>query len=70
MMRTRTKQDAGKHAKFERVFMLDKIEQLILSNEKIVFEAMDEDTTSDELLAKTEPIPYETFVLSLDKIKS
>ena len=67
IFRTKTQQDAGKHAEYDDTFKLEDIEMLVKGNEQIVFEAMDEDPAGADLLAKTQPIPYSTFVGSTDQ---
>ena len=62
MFRTRTQQDAGKHAKFIRVFKLENLEKPVNGNEQITFEAFDEDTTSDDLLAVAHPLSYDMLL--------
>ena len=63
-LRTATHDDAGKHAKFTEVFKLEEVDKPIKENFKIVFEAYDEDPTSDDLLSKTDPIPFSDFIKS------
>lgn len=43
---------------------MEEVDKPINSNYKIVFEAYDEDATSDDLLSKTDPIPFSTFIKS------
>ena len=61
-LKTKTHQDAGKHAKFDEVFRLDNLEQLVTKNQSITFEAYDEDACGSDLLAKAKPVGYSTFV--------
>lgn len=65
--KTETHQDAGKHAEFDDVFKLVDLDKPVQNNEQIIFEAFDEDVDADDLLGKTEPIPYATFVQSEEK---
>ena len=55
---TETKDDAGKHAVFNEVFMLEDIEKQVKAGASLVLASYDEDMTSVEWLCEIKPLPF------------
>ena len=57
-MKTTVKDDAGKHAEFNEVFLLDNIKEPIYCGDELILKAYDEDVVTNDYLGEILPIPY------------
>ena len=61
LCRTKTADDAGKHAVFNESFKLDRIQTQLEADDEVTFQAFDEDIGSSDFLGQTKPFPYLKF---------
>ena len=62
LIKTKTMDDAGKHAVFNEIFTLQDILEKIEEKLELQFNAYDEDTVHDDWLGMTEPIIWQDLV--------
>ena len=66
---TDTKDDAGKHAKWDETFQFPNISQRARGEDCLIFEAYDKDIGSSELLCKTDELDFVDLVTSSEITK-
>jgi len=61
-IQTEVKDGAGKQAEWDEKFSLSNIQEQVLSNKRLAFEAFDKDTISSDFLGRTSSISFALLV--------
>lgn len=61
-MQTTVQEDAGLHAEFNEVFILECIMEPIQCGDELILKAYDEDVVKNEYLGEILPLPYQELV--------